>query len=192
MFSGAPARTPWFSSQTIPIGELFTISISPSPSKSMGCIDDAPWPSIRAGSSAAASATMLLRLILEHAATRGHSVSSAAVLSAPIVASGQQSLWCHCELRGDGSRTFSDRGAARSKPRPARGPASRRCSLGTMLDCYEPQGQPNGSLSHGLGPRGSLAGNLAPRWGRARGPAARDDSARRGGEKNHRNLTKVR
>ena len=56
-FSGAPARTPWFSSQTIPIGELLTMSISPSPSKSMGCIDDAPCPSMRAGSSAAARAT---------------------------------------------------------------------------------------------------------------------------------------
>ena len=82
-FSGAPARTPWFSSQTIPIGELFTISMSPSPSKSMGCIDDAPWASttVPAGSSAAASATMLLRLILEHSATRGHGVSFAAVLA---------------------------------------------------------------------------------------------------------------
>ena len=63
-FSGAPARTPWFSSQTIPIGELFTISMSPSPSKSMGCIDDAPCPLIRVGSSAAASAATMLRLIL--------------------------------------------------------------------------------------------------------------------------------
>ena len=66
----------------MPIGELFTISISPSPSKSMGCIDDAPWPSIRAGSSAAASATMLLRLILEHAATRGHDVVCGGALGA--------------------------------------------------------------------------------------------------------------
>lgn len=111
----------------MPIGELFTISISPSPSKSMGCIDDAPCPSIRAGSSAAASATMLLRLILEHSATRGHGVSFAAVLSAPIVASGQQSLWCHCELRGDGSRTFSDRGPAPREGLPATAAALERC-----------------------------------------------------------------
>ena len=45
----------------------------------MGCIDDAPCPLIRVGSSAAATATMLRRM-LWHFATRGHSVSSAGSL----------------------------------------------------------------------------------------------------------------
>ena len=48
-----------------------------------------------------------------------------------------------------------------------------------MLDRYEPQGQPNGSLSPGLGLRGSLAEKTA-RGGAARGVlAARDASAAR-------------
>ena len=64
---------------------------------------------------------------------------------------------------------------------PARGPASRRCSPGTMLDWFEPTGQPNGSLSHADQLRGSLAGNPLPSVA-ARGVlAARDDTALRGG-----------
>ena len=76
---------------------------------------------------------------------------------------------------------FCQRRPARSKPRPARGPASPRCSPRAMLGCYEPTGQPNGSLSHADQRRGSLAGN-APRGGAARGVmAARDETALRGG-----------
>ena len=58
-----------------------------------------------------------------------------------------------------------------------------------MLDCYEPQGQPNGSLFHGLGPRGSLAGKTARVWPREGSwlPAPRDRAAG-----HHRNLLEGR
>ena len=83
---------------------------------------------------------------------------------------------------------FQTEAPARSKPRPARGPASRRRGPRAMLDCYEPTGQPNGSLFHGLGPRGSLAGKTARVWPREGSwlPAPRDRAAG-----HHRNLLAV-
>ena len=141
VFFGAPARTPWFSSQTMPIGELFTISISPSPSKSMGCIDDAPWPCMRAGSSAAASATML-RLIYRCVAM---ALSFAAQCSFAAWPRGSN-RFRYCANYAETAVEPKKRRPARSTPRPARRPASRRRGPRAMLDCYEPQGQPNGSL----------------------------------------------
>ena len=87
----------------------------------------------------------------------------------------------YCELRGDGSRTFSDRGARAIEAPPRARRASRRRGLGTMLDCVSRQGQPNGSLFHGLGPRGSACRKKPRGWGRARGPGCpRRETARRG------------
>ena len=91
------------------------------------------------------------------------------------VASGQQSCVCYCELRGDAETAVElfqteAPGPARSKPRPARGPTSHRRGPRAMLDCYEPQGQPNGSLFHGLGLGGAALPEKPRGWGRARGP----------------------